>query len=219
VSAFCRGAKTLEKLFCREQSQNRETEWTAKSNAMSDTMKILCAVGLGVYSSVGLYFYTVLATRTKNAGLQFLLYLTSIALFLGGGLVGSFAIWGMFDHVRQTPTPNDKIIGTVTLLTWVGILLLYIILDWRGIRQRLGYPYANDSFLTIYRRRRAHQISIPKKNWKVGAAMSLFAAVCFGGAAIIYAKSSKPDLAILYCSLTTLYFVLSAVFFKKSKQP
>jgi hypothetical protein len=26
VSAFCRGAKTLEKLFCREQSQNREQD-------------------------------------------------------------------------------------------------------------------------------------------------------------------------------------------------
>jgi hypothetical protein len=28
-----RGAKTLEKLFCREQSQNRETGYAAKFNA------------------------------------------------------------------------------------------------------------------------------------------------------------------------------------------
>jgi hypothetical protein len=60
--------------------------------------------------------------------------------------------------------------------------------------------------------------TIPKKNWKVGAAMFLFAAACFGGAAIIYTKSSKPNLAVLYCSLTTLYIVLSVIFFKKSKQ-
>jgi hypothetical protein len=60
--------------------------------------------------------------------------------------------------------------------------------------------------------------AIPKKNWKVAAAMFLFAAACFGGAAIIYAKSSKPSMAVLYCSLATLYFVGSALFFKKSKQ-
>jgi len=60
--------------------------------------------------------------------------------------------------------------------------------------------------------------TIPKKNWKVGAAMFLFAAACFGGAAIIYAKSSKPSMAALYCSLSSLYVVASAIFYKKSKQ-
>jgi hypothetical protein len=35
VSAFCRGAKTLEKLFCREQSQKYETRWIAKHAAES----------------------------------------------------------------------------------------------------------------------------------------------------------------------------------------
>jgi len=60
--------------------------------------------------------------------------------------------------------------------------------------------------------------TIPKKNWKVGAAMSLFSAACFGGAAIVYASSSKQNLAVLYCSLAMLYVVLSTIFFKKSKQ-
>jgi hypothetical protein len=59
----------------------------------------------------------------------------------------------------------------------------------------------------------------PKKNWKVAAAAFLFAATGFGGAAIIYAKSSKPSLAALYCSLASLYVAGSAFFFKKSKQP
>ena len=58
----------------------------------------------------------------------------------------------------------------------------------------------------------------PKKNWKVGAVMFLFAAACFGGSAIIYAKSSKPNMAALYCSLSALYVVVGAIFFKKSKQ-
>jgi hypothetical protein len=185
---------------------------------MSDTMKILCAVGLGIYSSVGLYFYTVLATRTKNTRLQVLLWLTSIALFLGGGLVGSFAIWGMFDRVRQMPTPHVKTVDTIALFTWLGILTLYSISDWSGIQRRLGNPNADVSFLAIYRRRRALRISRPKKNWKVSAAMSLFAAACFGGAAIFYARTSNPNLAVLYCSLSTLNIILSAILFKKSKQ-
>jgi len=61
--------------------------------------------------------------------------------------------------------------------------------------------------------------AIPKKNWKVAAAMFLVAAACFGGAAIVYAKTSKPNLAVLYCTLATLYLVGSVLFFKKSKQP
>ncbi len=61
--------------------------------------------------------------------------------------------------------------------------------------------------------------AIPRKNLKVGAAMCLYAAVCFGGAAIVYAKSSKPNLAVLYCSLATLYIAGSAIFFRKSKLP
>jgi hypothetical protein len=61
--------------------------------------------------------------------------------------------------------------------------------------------------------------AMPKKNWKVAAAMFLFAAACFGGAAIIYAKTSRPNLAVLNCSLATLYLAGSALLFKKSKQP
>jgi hypothetical protein len=60
--------------------------------------------------------------------------------------------------------------------------------------------------------------TIPKKNWKVGAVMFLFAAACHGGAAIISAKSSKPSIAAMYCSLSSLDVVASAIFFKKSKQ-
>jgi len=61
--------------------------------------------------------------------------------------------------------------------------------------------------------------TIPKKNYKVGSIGFLIVAGFFGGAAILYAKTSKPNLAVLYCSLATLYIVMSAIFFKKSKQP
>jgi len=59
--------------------------------------------------------------------------------------------------------------------------------------------------------------TIPQKNWRVGAVMFLVAAACFGGAAIIYAKSSKPSLAVLNSSLAVLYLVLSALFYIKCK--
>ncbi len=60
--------------------------------------------------------------------------------------------------------------------------------------------------------------TIPKKNCKKAAVGFSIAAACFGGAAIIYAKSSKPGLAALYCSVAALYLVGSVLFFKKSKQ-
>jgi hypothetical protein len=107
---------------------------------MSDMMKILCAVGLGIYSSVGLYFYSVLMSRIRNAGLRFLLYLACVALFLGGGLVGCFAIWGIFDHNRQTPTPHEDNIANLILALWLGILAIYIILDGRKLIKRIRTP-------------------------------------------------------------------------------
>jgi hypothetical protein len=83
-------------------------------------------------------------SRTQNAWLRLFLYLACVVLFLGGGLIGIFAVWGMFDHERPIPTPHDKTIGTIALFTWVGILLLYMILDRRRLRQRIrGYDSAS----------------------------------------------------------------------------
>jgi hypothetical protein len=190
---------------------------------MSDTTKIVCSIGLGLYYSVGRHLYLILGTRVRNIGpvLGLLLYFVTVALLIGGSIVGLFAINGVFDHDRQMPIPHGKNMFIFTFASYFATILIYSILNRHNTRRlkQLNNEYVGDGFLAIYARRRASHISIPKKNWKIGAAMSLFAAVCFGGAAIIYAKSSKPDLAILYCSLTTLYFVLSAVFFKKSKQP
>jgi hypothetical protein len=60
--------------------------------------------------------------------------------------------------------------------------------------------------------------TIAKNNFRVGAAMFLFAAACSGGAALIYSMTSKPGLAAAYCSLTGLSVVVSALLFKKSRE-
>ena len=58
----------------------------------------------------------------------------------------------------------------------------------------------------------------PKRNWKVGAGMSFFAAVCFTGSAICFAKSPTPNMALIYSTIAMLNFVAGIVMLKKSKQ-
>ncbi|HWF18611.1 MAG TPA: hypothetical protein VG754_05060 [Verrucomicrobiae bacterium] len=107
---------------------------------MNDTTKILCAVGLGIYSSAGIYFYSVLVSRTQNLGLRLFLYLGCVALFIFGGLVGCAALWGDFDHDRQKPTSHESNIAHFVLALWLGIFVIYIVLDGRRILRRIrGY--------------------------------------------------------------------------------
>ena len=100
-------------------------------------MKIICAVGLGIFSSGGMFFYSVLMSRTRNSVLRFLLFLTWVVLFLFGGLIGCFALGRIFDHNRQIPTAHEDNIAHLILALWAGILALYIFLDGRRAIRRI----------------------------------------------------------------------------------
>jgi hypothetical protein len=58
----------------------------------------------------------------------------------------------------------------------------------------------------------------PIKNKKLGAGMSFFAAVCFAGSAIFFAKSPIPNMALVFFTIALLNVVLSLVILKKGKQ-
>jgi len=58
----------------------------------------------------------------------------------------------------------------------------------------------------------------PIKNRKLGAGMSFFAAVCFAGSAIWFAKSPTPNMALVFFTIALLNIVLGVVILKKGKQ-
>lgn len=58
----------------------------------------------------------------------------------------------------------------------------------------------------------------PIKNRKFGAGMSFFAAVCFAGSAIFFAKSPTPNMAFVFLPIAMLNVILGVVILKKGKQ-
>ncbi|MEI8290724.1 MAG: hypothetical protein WCH99_14755 [Verrucomicrobiota bacterium] len=59
----------------------------------------------------------------------------------------------------------------------------------------------------------------PFKNRKLGAGMAFYAAVCFAGAAVFFAKSPTPNMALVFSAIAILNVVLGVVILKKGKQP
>jgi hypothetical protein len=104
---------------------------------MSDALKILESVGVGIYTTVGLHSYSVLASRTKSGALRALLFLIFIVFFIVGGFIGCAAIMGALYDTGQKPRPNDSNMRGLTLLSWLGIVWIYIIFNWRILKQRL----------------------------------------------------------------------------------
>jgi hypothetical protein len=102
---------------------------------MSDWLKIVYAVGVGIYSVIGLHFYSLLVSRSKNDVQRFFLCLFCIILVIGGGLVGCCAIMGaLYNTGRPPSTDNDM--RFATLITWAGSIWIYLILS-RNFRKRL----------------------------------------------------------------------------------
>jgi hypothetical protein len=61
--------------------------------------------------------------------------------------------------------------------------------------------------------------NIPKKNCKVGDIGFIVAAGFSGGAAICFARSPQPGLAVVWITITMIDVMLSVLLLKKSQQP
>jgi hypothetical protein len=60
--------------------------------------------------------------------------------------------------------------------------------------------------------------AIPFKNRKLGAGMSFYAAVCFAGSAVFFAKSATPILSLALLTMSVLYIFVGIVILRKWKQ-
>jgi hypothetical protein len=98
---------------------------------MTDILKICGAAGLGVYTSLGLHFHSILVSHTKSDLTRFISFFLFLVLFIGGGLIGSGVIASSF-------APSAWYWRGAVLLMWVGIVWIYIMLNWRALKQRLS---------------------------------------------------------------------------------
>ena len=98
-------------------------------------------MGIGVYTCTGLYFYSILVTRTKNDALRVLLFVLFLVVFIVGSLIacGAFADGvSPFDVLKSKPRGSN--LRFEVLLSWGVTVGAYIIMNWRGLNQRLRLP-------------------------------------------------------------------------------
>jgi hypothetical protein len=96
---------------------------------------LLGALALGVYSSLGLHYYSVLAGRTKNEWARLGLSLPSMALFIGLPMFGCMFLLG------AGPNPSSTEMGVVWFVSvffcWIGTVWVYLIKNRRALESRL----------------------------------------------------------------------------------
>jgi hypothetical protein len=93
--------------------------------------KILAAISLGVYTSFGLHYYSVLVSRTKNDAIRLILFLAAFGLFIAVPLAG------LGGHLFKRAGGNLTVILTPC---WIGVVLIYLVLNWRAFDQRVRNP-------------------------------------------------------------------------------
>ena len=100
---------------------------------MNDVLSILEAVGVGIYSAVGIHFYSLMVSRTKNVLLVLLLFLACCGLFIFGGIVGV----SMISDSVQKSAPHAHYMRLFIFIAWIGTVWIYLILNRRRLMQRL----------------------------------------------------------------------------------
>ncbi len=101
---------------------------------MNYLIRILGGITLGVYTSVGLYYYSILTSRTKNAWLRILLFILCIAAFILTPMIGL----GLMLNEAHPSTENLRITWVLALFfSWVSVVWAYLIWNWRTFHERL----------------------------------------------------------------------------------
>jgi hypothetical protein len=100
-------------------------------------LKILGAIGIGLYSCIAIHFYSILMSRIKKDIIRFLLYLTGLVLFIFVPFIGCAALASQL-HERAKDGGNLSLI--TVMFCWLGPVWLYIILNWRTLNQKLRLP-------------------------------------------------------------------------------
>jgi hypothetical protein len=102
---------------------------------MSYIIRLVAAFGLGVYSTIGLHYYSVWIARSKSEWLRLACMIPVVGLFIFAPMVGCMFVlgWG--------PVPNTHAMRLVWIgmvfLAWIGTVWVYIIKNWRVLEARL----------------------------------------------------------------------------------
>ncbi len=96
---------------------------------------VVAALALGVYSTVGLHYYSILASRTKSEWLRLAFSIPTIALFILLPMIGCMFLLGV------GPNPSSKEMRGAWLLavflSWIGTGWAYVIKNWKVLNTRL----------------------------------------------------------------------------------
>jgi hypothetical protein len=98
---------------------------------------ILGALGLGLYTCVGLRFYSILISRTKSDLFRFLLFLVCVALLILTPFLGWVALLQGF---RLESKAQRLAWLFLTFFCWMGPFWAYAIANWRVLNERLRLP-------------------------------------------------------------------------------
>jgi hypothetical protein len=105
---------------------------------MTNALMIFGAIGLGMYSAIGLHFYSILLSRTKNGILRFVLPLAACALFIFGGVIGCAKLLDIPFLHGDPSSHSSTTIRFAVPMTWIGVVWCYLIMNWQTFKKRIG---------------------------------------------------------------------------------
>ena len=102
---------------------------------MSYIARILAALVLGLYSTVGLHYYSVLISWTKNEWIRIVYFLTAVAVLIFLPMI--ICVWLLVPHPLPASLGLQRLWFAVVLLVWLSVIWIYLIKNWRPLKARL----------------------------------------------------------------------------------
>ena len=101
---------------------------------MSYVVRILAALVLGLYSAVGLHYYSVLISRTKNEWIRIVYFVAAVAVFIFLPMICAFLL---VPHSASASIGIQRLWFAAVLLVWLSVIWIYLIKNWRPLKARL----------------------------------------------------------------------------------
>jgi hypothetical protein len=98
------------------------------------------AFALGGYSALGLHYYSLLQSRTKNIWLRLAFFIVAVAFFIFIPMVGCRFL---LSAGSIPPTVGGRMAWLLTVFfSWTGPVWFYLIRNWTVFHSRIGGPHA-----------------------------------------------------------------------------
>jgi peptidoglycan/LPS O-acetylase OafA/YrhL len=99
---------------------------------------IIFAVGAGIFTAVGLHFYSLVVGRIRNPILRVMLFSFFVTLFIGGPLYGCAMMSILCSSNEARSVQTDW--AFFMLLSWIGTLWIYIVLNQVMLKRCFNIP-------------------------------------------------------------------------------